>query len=240
MTVVKTRERRKRKTKKLVAYHDAIGGLEELDDNVIVAFAKEADKANDIMDLRTLSETWFISREDCIYLLNSVQDTRAIFYLMNNLIGSNIIKFQEEDHKISIGLYFSRAVRIFSILDYILQMKVPSDEYKELSWEDKIRSFAVLPDNWDGEGAKIVAKTRILGAIEFLEKFPEEKDNLKMVFPSIIGSVGLVYYISDYRINVTFLSKDKVEISVLNQNGDLVSNDEMFVSDIESLKQFTF
>jgi hypothetical protein len=98
----------------------------------------------------------------------------------------------------------------------------------------------VLPDNWDGEGAKIVAKTRILGAIEFLEKFPEEKDNLKMVFPSIIGSVGLVYYISDYRINVTFLSKDKVEISVLNQNGDLVSNDEMFVSDIESLKQFTF
>lgn len=82
--------------------------------------------------------------------------------------------------------------------------------------------------------------SRINAAIDFLNKHPKDGENLKMVIPSFIGSVGMIYMLGGTRINLTFLSRDKVEVSVIDESGRLSLEEQMQVEDIKSIKQFLF
>lgn len=148
----------------------------------------------------------------------------------------SIEKLIQLDDFIDIGAFNERVMRVAMTLKYVHDGTIPSQEYEKLEWEDKIRSFAILPDDWDGEDAQKVPKSRIMASIEFLKNLSTYLPNLKMVYPSWIGSVGLMYEIDNYKINVLFLTKDKVEISVIEPDSTLKSQKEYEVNSIKSFE----
>ncbi|MDR0801228.1 hypothetical protein [Fluviicola sp.] len=148
----------------------------------------------------------------------------------------SIEKMIHLDDFIDIGAFNERVMRVAMTLKYVHDGAIPSQEYEKLEWEDKIRSFAILPEDWDGEDAQKVPKSRILASIEFLKNLSVYLPNLKMVYPSWIGSVGLIYEIDNYKINVLFLSKDKVEISVVEPDSTLKSQKEYEINIVKSFE----
>ena len=81
----------------------------------------------------------------------------------------SIEKLIHLDDFIDIGAFNERVMRVAMTLKYVHDGTIPSQEYEKLEWEDKIRSFAILPDDWDGEDAQKIPKSRIMASIEFLK-----------------------------------------------------------------------
>lgn len=109
------------------------------------------------------------------------------------------------------------------------------EDYKKLEWEDKIKSFTDLDENWDGEGAKKIPESIISSSIKFIQKLNSDRSNLKMVYPSYMGSVGLIYEINSYKIYILFLSEYEVQITIFESDNNLKSDVKY---EIDSIKSF--
>lgn len=203
---------------------DLISSLREFFNRFELSFPKKEDK-----------NLWFSDRVRLVEQKRYLDVLIGLTTLVQSMHPSIKAAIHLDDF-IDIGAFNERIMRVALTLKYVHDGTIPSQEYEKLEWEDKIRSFAILPEDWDGEDAQRVPKSRILASIEFLKNLSSYLPNLKMVYPSWIGSVGLIYEIDNYKIIVLFLSKDKVEISVLEPDSNLKSQMEYEVNSIKSFE----
>jgi len=137
-----------------------------------------------------------------------------------------------EDEKNNLFIY--RLKLIQEIMNSIQnQTEISNEFYEQLDIADKIRSFYLLKNNWDNDGAKGISKNIIDIALRLLRNNPNSVPCF--TYPTFDGKIGIDFKKGNKRLEVKILSKDLIDCHVIENKRTLIYDEQSSFSNFENV-----